>query len=293
MKIVYIEKRFSDKSMEIINSANNIIDEYIDRGFDLTLRQLYYQFVARDLISNKQSEYKRLGSIINDARLAGLIDWRSIVDRTRSVKKNSHWANPGKIIRACVDSFMLDRWTNQEIRPQVWIEKDALVGVISGICKKLDVSYFSCRGYTSQSSMWKAGQKILYARRKKQVSVVLHLADHDPSGLDMSSDIRNRLKIFTKGFSLYRRLALNMNQVDEFSPPPNPAKVTDSRYAGYVAEYGEKSWELDALDPEYIANLIEENVLQCRDEEIFEETLAVERNYIKTLENIAENWESI
>lgn len=290
MKISYIEKRFSSSSTEIIDSANKIINEYADKGFDLTLRQLYYQFVARDLLPNEQKQYKRLGSIINDARLAGLVDWRAIVDRTRRVQKNSHWSDPGEIIEACAESFMIDRWKNQGYRPEVWIEKDALIGVISGVCKLFDVPYFSCRGYTSQSSMWKAGRKMLVSIRMDQIPVILHLTDHDPSGLDMSSDIENRLTMFTGTDFIYKRLALNMDQVEEFGPPPNPAKVTDSRYAGYVVEYGEESWELDALDPEYMEELIRENILQYRNEKVFREDIDREREYIETLKELAENW---
>lgn len=213
------------------------------------------------------------------------------MDRTRSVKRNSHWTDPGEIIEACAESFMVDRWENQTYKPKVWIEKDALIGVISEICKLLDVPYFSCRGYTSQSSMWKAGRKMLKEIRRERIPVVLHLADHDPSGLDMSSDIENRLTIFTKFGFIYERLALNMEQVEEFNPPPNPAKVTDSRYATYVAEYGEESWELDALDPEYMEELIRKNVLRFRNEKIFREDVERERGYIETLKELAENWQ--
>lgn len=80
-KIEYIRRNFSQNSCKIIDQANEILDEYERQGFRLTLRQLYYQFVARDLIQNKQSEYKRLGSIINDARLAGFVDWQMMEER--------------------------------------------------------------------------------------------------------------------------------------------------------------------------------------------------------------------
>ena len=85
-KITYKEYRLKQASLDIINQANQIIREYSAQGFDLTLRQLYYQFVSRDLIPNSQREYKRLGSIINKGRLAGLVDWNAIVDRTRNLR---------------------------------------------------------------------------------------------------------------------------------------------------------------------------------------------------------------
>jgi hypothetical protein len=85
----------------------------------------------------------------------------------------------------------LDTRRNQEYYIEVWIEKDALLGILETICKKLDVPYFSCRGYVSQSSMWEAAQRF---RENDREGILLHLGDHDPSGIDMSRDIQERLK---------------------------------------------------------------------------------------------------
>lgn len=133
MRIVYEEKKFSKSSMQIIDAANAIIEEYQDQGYMLTLRQLYYQFVSRALVPNTMQSYKRIGSIINDGRMAGEIDWDAIEDRTRNVRKPSTWDSPSSIMRAVVSQFAIDRWDMQAYRPEVWIEKDALVGVISGV----------------------------------------------------------------------------------------------------------------------------------------------------------------
>src|SRR6266404_3995669 len=102
-KIKYIPKKFTAASKTMIDNANAIIDDYAAQGYDLTLRQLYYQFVARGLLENTNENYKRLGSIINDARLAGLIDWDRITDRTRAVLTLAHWSDPASIIDACAN----------------------------------------------------------------------------------------------------------------------------------------------------------------------------------------------
>jgi hypothetical protein len=117
-RICYASKRFSDGSLEIIDRANQIITDYAAQGFDLTLRQLYYQFVSRDLIPNKMQEYKRLGSIINDARLAGMVDWGAIVDRTRNLRQQPHWESPADIVDAVARQFRVDKWVNQDVRPE-------------------------------------------------------------------------------------------------------------------------------------------------------------------------------
>lgn len=262
----------------VIDQANAIITEYQEQGFDLTLRQLYYQFVARGLLKeNTQKQYKRIGDIVNDGRLAGLIDWYAIVDRTRNLKSLSHWSDPCEIVTAVSQQFRVDKWARQPHRVEVWIEKDALIGVIQGVCQEMDVPYFSCRGYTSQSEMWGAGRRLLhYLKDDHQTPVVLHFGDHDPSGIDMSRDIRSRLELFGEGEMEVRRLALNMNQVEQYNPPPNPAKTTDARYRAYLVEHGDESWELDALDPRVLASLVRDEIQTFLDEDKWDAAVAEE-----------------
>jgi hypothetical protein len=265
-KIAYTEGRMRADGLAVVEQANAIIADYQAQGFTLTLRQLYYQFVSRDLIANNMKSYKRLGSIINDARLAGLIDWEAIEDRTRHVQTLSHWESPADIVSACAAQYRIDKWKDQEFRPEVWIEKEALAGVVEGVCQELDVSFLCCRGYTSQSEMWASAMRMRAFDRAGQTSIVLHFGDHDPSGIDMTRDITNRLAMFMGGVEI-RRLALNMDQVEEYRPPPNPAKMTDSRFAGYVEAFGNESWELDALEPRLLADLIRQEVIGLRDDD--------------------------
>lgn len=274
MKIRYQDHRFSDRSAGVIVQADAIIAEYLEQGFDLTLRQLYYQMVARDLIPNKQREYKRLGTIISNARMAGYIDWSAIVDRTRELRSRSHWDTPAEIIEAAADAFAVDMWSFQDYRVEVWIEKDALIGVIAGVCDEFDAPYFSCRGYTSQSEMWAAGQRLIENHQNGYETIILHLGDHDPSGIDMSRDILDRLNVFAGDddarFSV-RRIALNTDQVHQYDPPPNPAKLTDSRVHKYIAQHGYESWELDALEPQVLVELIRQHIEEFIDPDLWEE----------------------
>jgi len=293
-KILYVKKNFSVTSLAIIEQANHVIDDYTAQGYKLTLRQLYYRFIAQDLFpdswldpalktKNTMKNYKHLGDIINDGRLAGLIDWEAIEDRTRSVKSLAHWNSPADILTACASQYRIDKWATQKYHPRIWIEKDALVGVIEDICNQLDVSYFSCRGYTSQSEMWSAAQKIEQELNEGFTPIIFHFGDHDPSGKDMTRDITDRIQMFMGGIEV-RRLALNIDQIHQYNPPPSPAKVTDSRSAAYIAEFGEDSWELDALEPQVIVGLIESAVLSVRDEKAWHKALKAEttqRNKIK------------
>jgi hypothetical protein len=167
-RVCYVSKTFNDKHLEVIRQANAICNEYAGQGFRLTLRQLYYQFVSRMLIPNRDTEYKRLGSIVNDARMAGLIDWDHIVDRTREVEENSHWTSPTSIMRSCEQSYAIDKWLGQSVRPYVMIEKDALLGVIEGVCTELDVPYFPCRGFASATSVRDLALRMIRDHRQRR-----------------------------------------------------------------------------------------------------------------------------
>ena len=292
-KICYRPKSFSDDRMDLIKKANVIIEEYANQGFELTLRQLYYQFVSRDFIPNNLRAYKNLGDVINDARLAGLIDWEAIVDRTRNLQSLAHWQNPAEIVSACASQFRLDKWSDQSRRVEVWIEKDALVGVIEGICKELDVPFFSCRGYTSQSEMWAGAMRLKQFIKDDQTPLILHLGDHDPSGKDMTRDITDRLAEFCGEDVELRRLALNMSQIEHYNPPPNPAKVTDSRAKGYIEEFGAESWELDALEPTVMTALIRNAVYAVRDVNKWEAMCKAEEDHRADLRRVSDRWDSI
>ena len=289
----FIDKNFRADTLTIIEHARQITEDYKRRGFTLTLRQLFYQFVARDLLPNKQAQYKRLGSIVDDARQAGLLDWETIEDRTRNVERPSVWTSPEAIIRAVAEQYQEDPWRGQKYRPEVWIEKDALVGVVEPVCERFKVPYFACRGYTSQSEAYAAGKRFQAYRRQGFTPIVLHLGDHDPSGLHMTVDNGNRLALFAGGHVEVRRLALNMDQIEQYDPPPNPAKETDSRFESYAAEHGESSWELDALDPDVIDQLIEDALRELIDQDAWDEAEEAEREHKEGLEQASDNWEGV
>lgn len=290
-KICYIDHSFRSDTRVRIAQANEIIAEYQAAGYKLTLRQLYYQFVARDLMANSDKNYKKLGDTISRAREAGYVDWNAIEDRTRNLRFNNHWDDPSDVVNACADQFQLDKWERQSMRVEVWIEKDALLGVIQKVCEKHDVAYFSCRGYTSASEMWRAGCRLATYARVGQQPIILHLGDHDPSGIDMTRDIRDRLSVFAERPIQVTRIALNMDQILELNPPPNPAKPNDARYQSYVDEFGEHCWELDALDPPQMAAIVEQHILERRDEALWDDALNEENDHKSDLQLVADRWE--
>ena len=313
-KICYKPSRFSSKAMDIITKANAIIEEYTKQGYNLTLRQLYYQFVARDLFpddwlmsyvgskwvkdldkgtKNNGPNYTKLQGLISEARTAGLVDWLAIVDRTRGMVKNNHWTKPSEIIKSAADNYAVDKWFNQPYYVEVWVEKDALAGVLQGACSKLDVPFFACRGYTSSSEIWVAAQRLADRIAVGKKVIIVHLGDHDPSGIDMSRDIKDRLSLFSSSDIPVLRVALNMSQIRRYNPPPNFAKTTDARYESYRAKYGDQSWELDALSPNDLVEIVNRAVLHYRDENLWNESVKLEERGRKTLNAIVQEFPQV
>lgn len=290
MKEQFLDLNFHPKTLARINLANEIIRKLQALGYTLTLRQLYYRLVAADIIPNSQKEYKKLGETLNNARLAGLIDWDAIEDRTRRLRALPHWLSPKDIVAQAAEQYAVDKWSDQDHRVEVWVEKDALVGVLEKACNELDVPFFSCRGYGSQTALYDAGKRILRHIRDEKEPIIVHLGDHDPSGCDMTRDITDRLELFVGRRVHVERIALNMDQVEEHHLPPNPAKSTDSRFGRYSDEHGHESWELDALEPQLLHSLITETVLKYRDESRWSARLEEESAQRKGLETASARW---
>ncbi len=290
MKKCFKEFNFRAATLAVIEQANNIIRKYQDDGYDLTLRQLYYQFVARDLIPNNQSEYNKLGRVVSNGRLAGLIDWDAIKDRTRSMHQNYHEVNPEKAIQYTADCYAIDTRKTQDVYLEAWVEKEALVGVIERACREIDIPWFACKGFVSLSSLYEAARRCLRVGGKEVV--ILHLGDHDPSGVDMTRDNRERMEMFGVNLTL-RRIALNMDQVEQYNPPPNFAKLTDSRGSGYVEKYGNKAWELDALDPPVLNSLIIDTAAEYTDEAKRDLLIEKQETEKGLLELASERWDDI
>lgn len=329
---------------EVIRQANRLCRAYAQAGYNPTLRQLYYRFVAMDLFpddrrwrnangrwvrdpsgtKNAEPNYNWLGELLNRARLAGLLDWEHMVDRLRDSVATAHWDQPEAVVDSAARSFRLDKWATQDRRVEIWVEKDALSDVVARVAREYDIAYFACRGYVSQSAQWRAAQRLGEYIAGGQAVTILYLGDHDPSGLDMTEDITGRLKKFlwrdwfnqhtgrfgrrvTVGEIIEHmaervgdptpfevvRVALNMDQIGQHQPPPNPTKLTDSRARKYIDEYGYDCWELDALPPEVLADLIRAELDDIRQVARYEEIEAAEAAHRRLLELAAARWDDV
>jgi len=254
MKHCYRDTAFRSDSRAKIEKMVEIVEEYEAQDLTLTARQLYYQFVSRDFIPNTPAEYKKLTALLTDARYAGLIDWNAIEDRGRVPETPSQWPNVQALVTSALRSYRLPRWEGQGKHVELWVEKQALAGVLWPLASRFHITLMVNKGYSSASAMYESAHRMKMADEPE--NIVFYLGDHDPSGEDMVRDIEERLSEFGVRGLFVDKLALTMEQVTRYNPPPNPAKLTDSRATAYIAKYGPQSWEVDALPPDVLSRII-------------------------------------
>lgn len=295
--------KFSLTRDELLGHAVEVAKDYQKAGYDLTLRQLYYQLVSQALIPNSNPSYKRLGNTLGEARLGGNFDMDLLVDRGRNAqgsKQSECKLNVGTALEEAERwlcalphwAVSVDRWYGQPLHVSVWVEKDALSGVFQKPCDALGVGMFACKGYPSHSALWQWLKKLSEAYKASKggladgfedpdpllEAVVLYFGDHDPDGWQIPRSAEEAINIFVRAHNLdvprirFERLGLNMSQIQKYNPPPFPAKTTSSRYASYHKEHGTNdAWELDALDVKVLDKLIRDNVARYWDQSLYEE----------------------
>lgn len=328
-------------SLDRVDICNSIISSYHAQGFRLTLRQLYYQLVSRNIIANTEKEYRALGTLVSNARLGGMIDWSAIEDRVRQPWSPNEFDDLRQLVHAAVHSYRLPRWRGQQHYAELWVEKDALAGVLQPLASEFHVTLMVNRGYSSQSAMYESAQRFLSACALRgddcdacggngqcescagdgeidedepcadcgesgecsecdgkgyfpdeggdpRAPVLFYLGDLDPSGEDMVRDIRDRLEMFGVEGLKVEKLALNMTQVRQYNPPPNPAKMSDSRARSYVEKHGAQSWEVDALDPQILHRIIRNAFKKILDHDLMDAVKAQENEDKEALQYAVE-----
>jgi hypothetical protein len=297
-KEAFIDYHPQRATQQKIDWANNIIDEYQEKGYFLSLRQLYYQLVARGLIVNNKQSYCSLSDTMTNARLAGLVDWEAIEDRGRYPRSPLCYGSIGSAIKDTANSFRIDRQQDQTNYVEVWCEKDALSGILSRTTYLYGIPLIINKGYGSATSSYNAAQRIKLQQAEGKFCTILYLGDHDPSGLDMVRDVNERLRLLkvTDGYTV-KHIALTTEQVEKYNPPENKlkednyGKLKDPRGIKYFKEFGNRSWEVDALSPEVLSNLLEKEIESTIDMRAFWETCHVESEMKNTLGEIAARWE--
>jgi hypothetical protein len=272
---------------KVVELVNEILSQYT---MPLTLRQVFYRLVADYSYPNTSSAYTQLSKQLVEAREKGDIDETKIEDRSREfLGGDQGFDRLEEFLDYQINEFLSSpkyyyrkMWTEQPKFVIVWVEKDALSRIISSIAERYNVITAPSRGYASYTYIKQAIENLPV---DKDI-IILHFADHDPSGLDMTRDLQERFSDYYSGDVKVERVALTYNQVQTYHLSPNPTKTADPRAKEYVSQFGNQCWELDAIEPNELQRLVSESIEKHIDVEKWNKTLEEAKQERQELEKI-------
>ena len=271
----------SDNTEMLLAQVKEVLASY--SGVPITLRQLYYRLVAKGYIVNTLNSYSRLIGLTSKWRKAKRLPMDAFVDRTRAMIENDlgwYQYNPKlwlqenlkRMLKANYE-FDLNLWYGQPKRVVVAVEKQALQGVFEPVMSSLGMNLIIGRGYPSLSFLREVSIYLdtLYEGQSNNLeNVLLYFGDWDPSGLDIPEAIKTNLnEVFNVDFT-YEHIALEEEQIESMNLIPAPAKKADPRAGNFIRENGENVYELDAVEPKTLNDIIRQSVLKHYDFSIAE-----------------------
>ncbi len=236
------------KTIQIIETAKEILSEHKP----MTVRQVYYQLVSRQIIENNRSSYQAVSTFLVSARQEGYIQWNWIDDRLRIPRQVNMWNDLSDFAETVINAYRRNVWNTQDTFIEVWLEKDALSGIFEDVLEPYGITLNIGRGYDGWTSIYRASRR--YAEWDNVV--ILYFGDFDPSGEDMVRSLRERLLFFQTCPEIIK-VALTKDDITTYALPPDFAKKTDTRAKGFIAKHGDISVELDALP----INVLKERII--------------------------------
>lgn len=244
-----------------LDALRAVLFALCDAHKPLTLRSLFYRAVAAGAVAKEETQYKRIGQLTRNMRRDGLLDYGWLVDAGRFARRpNSVFYGPAHILETARDTYRRDLWRNQPVHMEVWIEKDAIVGVVEEVTDALQVPLYSCRGYPSLSMVWQAVQDW----PDKPVAI-RYFGDLDPSGQDIPRAAQEIIAEVHGQPVDFRVCAITAGQIAEYDLPTRPTKNRDSRAKNYLGP----SVELDAFEPSALRALVEQAITAEIDGELW------------------------
>ena len=250
---------------EVVKAALEVFEQY---DTALTLRQLYYRLVSRRLFPNTINSYKRLSRLMVKARETRDVPVNCLEDRSRRIlgRGDAGFVSAEEFLKKRIASlresykeFRLPMWVDQPNYILVSLEKDALSRLVSDIANQYSVRTFPTRGYPSFTYVQRMAS-YMRNRLSGKPTVVLYFGDFDPSGVDIERDLSERLGKYNAGDFTVVRVALTDEQITKYDLPPMPVKTSDARSEAFLEAYGNKSVELDALDPNVLKFMVAQSI---------------------------------
>jgi hypothetical protein len=258
-----------------------------ERAQPITGRGIGYKLFAAGLIlSMGRSDMQRVYRLLREAREDGTIPWDWIVDETRRLERVSTWANPAAYARAVARSYRRDFWDQQPVRVEVWSEKGTVRGVLAPVLDEYGVGFRVMHGFASATAVYDVAQD-----DDGRPLIVLYVGDYDPSGMFMSErDLPDRLEKYDGGHVELRRIALKREQTEGLLSFPAADKRADKRYSWFVRNFGRKCWELDALDPNILRDIVQAEIEAEIEPEAWARCIKVNKAEQASLKHVLDRW---
>jgi hypothetical protein len=275
----------AQRTLDLIDAMYEIAEQ----TQPITGRGVGYKLFARSLIpSMSRKDMQRVYRLLRDAREEGVIPWEWIVDETRCLEKAPSWDNPQAFAEAAARSYRLEFWNQQPARVEVWSEKGTVRGVLAPVLNKYGVGFRVMHGFASATAVYDVAQD-----DDGRPLVVLYVGDYDPSGLYMSEmDIPDRLEKYKGDHVEPRRIALTGEQTRGLLSFPASDKRDDPRYRWFVSSYGAQCWELDALDPRVLRDIVEDEIKSEIEPVAWERCVRINKAQQASMEQVVDAWSS-
>jgi hypothetical protein len=253
----------------------------------ITGRGIGYKLFTAGLIrSMARSEMQRVYRLLKEARERGHIPWEWIVDETRAIERTATWDDPAQYARCVARSYRRDFWNQQPVRCEVWSEKGTVRGVLQPVLDHYAVGFRVMHGFSGATTIYDVSQD-----DDGRKLVVLYVGDFDPSGLFMpEEDLPNRLAEYGGHHVELRRIALTRHHVAGLASFSATDKRKDPRYRWFRANFGDRCWELDAMDPNDLRDCVEEHIKALIEPVAWQRCEIVNRAEQESLKTIIEKW---
>jgi hypothetical protein len=238
----------------------------------MTVRQVFYQATVRGLVEKAESGYAKVQVDLTVMRRAGELPYGWLADNTRWQRRPRTFASVEDALRDTAAFYRKSLWTNADSYVEIWLEKDALSGVIYPVTSMYDVPLMVARGYASLSFLYSAAE---YINTLDVPTYIYHLGDFDPSGVNAGEKIEETLnELAPDATIIFERLAVTRRQIQNWNLPTRPTKKSDTRSKGF----GAISVELDAIDPNQLRTIVQDAIERHLPADQFEVLKAAEES---------------
>jgi hypothetical protein len=250
----------------------------------MTVRQVFYRAEVLGLVEKSEQGYDVVQRRLVDLRERSAISWDWITDGTRWIHGVNTYDGLDSFMDDMAGGYRRDAWRDASQRVEIWLEKDALTGVLCPVADKWGLPLYVTRGFASLSYLHQAARQAI---RDGRPVTILVLTDLDPSGIAIAEHVEEKLRRLAPDVEVVvERLAVNPTQVTKWNLPTRPTKSGDTRARWFVENYGVSCTELDAIEPKALRKLVDDAVAS-RAPENFEAIRRTEELERETLRSCA------